>query len=159
MQNMTGSRAELALRIALGIAGVVIAYQGIDNALGGIASLGLQGPTNFFTIIDQHAFQVRDSHLRFLGGVWFGVALVFCLGAAWFRPMRVAIATVCALAFAGGLARLSSMSLDQLIADGLAPALAAELFILPLIGICSLRVGTGSGRNRGMTGSLREDIA
>ena len=159
MQKVTGSRAEIGLRVVLVIVGAVIAYQGIDNALGGISSLGLQGPTDFFTIVDQHAFQVRDSHLRFLGGVWFGVALVFWFGAARFRTMRSAVAVVCALAFVGGLARFSSMGIDQLIANGLAPALAAELFVLPLIGICTLRVGAAVERDRRTSGLMREEVA
>lgn len=126
---------QIGLRTALAITAILVAYTGIDNALGGIATLGLQGPTDFFAVTNDPAFFARDSHVRFLGGVWLGVALVFLAGAFWLGALRQALATVSALAFVGGLSRLASLSVDDAISHGLAAPLAAELFILPLLGL------------------------
>lgn len=139
MQTPAPSRAERALRVTLGLAALLIAYLGVDNALGGIASLGLQGPTDFFTVTNPRAFEIRDSHVRFLGGIWLGVAFVFMSAAVQFRPMRQAVATVCGLVFVGGLARFSAMNLGALAAHGLAPALLAELVLLPILGVWAFR--------------------
>ena len=69
------------LRIILAIAGLAIMALGLNVGLGGIATLGWQGPTVFFTITDQDVFAVQDNHIRFIAGVWFGVGLMFVAGA------------------------------------------------------------------------------
>lgn len=144
---------QIGSRAALAITAVLVAYTGIDNALGGIATLGLQGPTDFFAVTDDPAFFARDSHVRFLGGVWLGVALVFLAGAFWLGALRQALVTVSALGFIGGLSRLASLSPDDAIAHGLAAPLAAELFILPLLGVWVSRGPTRDRVGEGLASS------
>lgn len=145
MNDATGSR-HMGFRTLLALAGVIILYQGIDNAAGGLASAGLQGPTDFFSVTDQAAFETRDSHVRFLGGLWLGVGLVFLAATAKLRALRPAVMTVCFLAFAGGVSRAFSMSVEELTAHNLTGALAAELAVLPAIGVWAWRLGHAPSR-------------
>ena len=71
----------VVLRILLAIMGVVIIWLGLNIGLGGIATLGWQGPSDFFTITNKAAFHVQDNHVRFIGGVWLGVGMFFIAGA------------------------------------------------------------------------------
>ncbi|MBI1250961.1 MAG: DUF4345 domain-containing protein [Alphaproteobacteria bacterium] len=129
------SHAETAVRALLAIASVLVAYTGLDNALGGVATFGLQGPQDFFQIADADAFAARDSHVRFLGGVWLGVALALAGGAIWLRAFRPVIYAVGAITFVGGLARFSGMGLSEMIERGLVAPLIAELALVPLLAL------------------------
>ena len=60
---------EVALRFVLALVGAAVVYTGVNIAGGGIATLGLQGGTEFFAVTDHHEFAVHDSHVRFLGGL------------------------------------------------------------------------------------------
>jgi hypothetical protein len=135
----TLSLPQITLRSSLALAGALTVFVGIDNALGGIATLGLQGPTDFIGVTNLDAFKVRDSHVRFLGAVWLGVGLIFLAGSVWLDRLRLVIATLCGLAMLGGVARFSSMGLAEMFDAGLAAPLIAELVVFPLIGLFALR--------------------
>jgi Domain of unknown function (DUF4345) len=126
--------AHAGLRLALGAAGLATAYVGVDNAFGGLATLGLQGPADFLAVTNEAAYALRDSHVRFLGGVWLGAGLALLGGALRPALFRSAVLFVGMLAFIGGLARLTSMGPFEMMANGLAIPLAAEILILPLLG-------------------------
>lgn len=148
MNNPTGTK-HIGFRTILALAGAVILYQGIDNAVGGVASAGLQGPTDFFSVTDPIAFETRDSHVRFLGGLWLGVGLIFLAASVKLRALREGVTTVCFLAFVGGLSRAFSMSFDELADHHLLGALVAELTVLPTLGWTAWRIGHGYTRRGG----------
>jgi Domain of unknown function (DUF4345) len=139
------SFANVALRTCLAATGIVTVYVGVDNAFGGVATLGLQGPTDFFSITQDQAFRVRDSHVRFLGAVWGGVGLVFLTGAIWPIAMRTTLVVLAGLAVLGGLARFSSMGLSALFGAGLGLPLVIELVLFPLLGTLVWRAGSQRG--------------
>ena len=58
------------LRAVLVLVGVGFIYTGIDNAFGGIMTLGWQGLGGFAQATNPDQYVVRDSHVRFLGGVY-----------------------------------------------------------------------------------------
>jgi Domain of unknown function (DUF4345) len=134
MNRIRHAVSDAAIRSGLAVLGALSVYVSADTVFGGVATLGLQGPTDFFTVTDSAAFAVRDSHVRFLGAVWLGVGVVFMAGAVWLRGMRDALMLACALAFVGGLARFTSMSPDELFASGLGVPLIIELVVLPALG-------------------------
>jgi hypothetical protein len=123
---------EIALRVVLVLGGAFIIATGLDFVLGGIASL-FEGPRDFFTVTNQHAFDVRDSHVRFIGGVWLSLGLVFVAAAAWFAALKPALLSCIVFIFIGGLARLSTQQFDLLFGPEIAPSLAAELIGMPLL--------------------------
>lgn len=125
------NRSSIALRAALAVAGFAVIVTGIDNAFGGIASLGFQSGRDFFTVTDQAAFAVRDSNVRFLGGLWIGVGMVFLAGALWLRALKPAVCAALALVAIGGLARFTAAGPFPV--DTLGGALVAELAIMPLL--------------------------
>jgi hypothetical protein len=130
----------LFLRAALAVTGLATIAVGLDNALGGIDTLGWQGPTGFAVALDPGAFAVRDSHVRFLGAVWGGAGVVFLAASLWLAPLRQAVAVLAALAALGGLARFSSMGPREMLDAGLGLPLAIELVVFPALAIAALRV-------------------
>jgi len=125
----------IILRIVLAIIGMVIIWLGLNVGLGGIATLGWQGPSDFFTVTDNAAFAVQDNHVRFIGGVWLGVGILFVTGAILLHRLSNVLKALIIMVFIGGLARLSIADPELLLSAKIAPSLIAELIIFPAIGL------------------------
>ncbi|MBM3520029.1 MAG: DUF4345 domain-containing protein [Alphaproteobacteria bacterium] len=125
------------LRVLLAAAAFLTIYVGIDNALGGITTLGLQGPTNSAAVNDLDAFAVRDNHVRFLGGVWLAAGLVMLAAAIAPAQFRQPLLTVTMLAVGGGLARFSASGIGDLWSNALLVPLIAEFLVLPALGLAT----------------------
>jgi len=125
------------LRGVLLLLGAVVVVLGLNVGLGGIRTLGWQGGVvEFLTVTDPALFAVRDSHIRFIGGIWLAVGLTLAAGAVWFERLRPVLVAIAALVFVGGLTRLSG----ALPADVL-PSLMLELIGFPLLGWWVYRAG------------------
>lgn len=124
---------ETILRAILGLTGLVALATGGNVGFGGIATLGLEGSRDFFQVTDAPAFAVHDSHVRYLGGLWFGMGFLFLASAAWLDRLRVAVLAALALMVVGGLARLSAGDLSVLASPFVGPAFAAEMILMPLL--------------------------
>lgn len=70
------------------IIGAAIIFLGLNIGLGGIKTLGWQSSQDFVAITDAAVFDAQDSHIRFLGGIWFGIGAVFSSAAS--RYLRFA---------------------------------------------------------------------
>jgi hypothetical protein len=116
------------LRTVLAIAGAAIVFLGMNVGLGGIQTLGWQGSGDFVTVTDPALFAVRDNHIRFIG-------LLFLAGAVALDRLRTVLVALTAMIFVGGLARLSAADPDLLISAAIAPSLALELVLFPLLGL------------------------
>jgi len=136
---MTNNGHAWLIRTVLALTGLVIVFLGVNVAFGGIRTMGLQGPTDFFVVSDAAAFQNQDNHVRFLGGVWLAAGLVMLIGAFLLNKFRAVLVTITVMVFVGGLARLSIMDQDILLSVAIAPSLFAELVLFPLLGIWILR--------------------
>jgi hypothetical protein len=79
-----------AFRTVLVVLGAISAFVAINVALGGLDTLGWQGSTDYFQITDPHAYLIRDSHARFYGGVYLGIAAFLILAASNLHKYRVA---------------------------------------------------------------------
>jgi hypothetical protein len=123
------------LRTVLAIAGAAIVFLGLNVGLGGIQTLGWQGSGDFVTVTDPALFAVRDNHVRFIGGVWLGVGLLFLAGAVALDRLRTVLVALTAMIFVGGLARLSASDPALLTSAAIAPSLALELVLFPLLGL------------------------
>lgn len=124
---------EAALRGVLALASLFIVFTGINVAFGGIETLGLQGSRDFVAVTDATAFAAQDSHVRFFGGVWLGLGLLFSGGAVRLNALRPVLYVACALIFLGGLARFSALRPDVLFGPQLVGSLGAELIGMPLL--------------------------
>lgn len=125
--------SEILLRIILVVGGAFAAFTGFDFAAGGIRSLGLEGPVLQFTTADPHALDARDSHTRFLGGVWLTVGLVFLASAARLQGLRVALLAAIAMIFVGGVSRFTTYAPEVLFDPAIIGALVAELIGMPIL--------------------------
>lgn len=123
------------LNLLLGLIGLAILYLGLNIGLGGILTLGWQTPQDFLTVTDPATFQIQDNHIRFIGGVWFGIGLLFLLGAFFLPKLRNALTTLCFIIAIASLFRLSTPQTEVLISGAILPSLLIELFGFPLLGL------------------------
>jgi hypothetical protein len=130
---MRSSISTWALRIVLALVGIGFIYTGIDNAFGGIMTLGWQGLSDFAQATEPHQFLVRDSHVRFLGGVYLLMGVATALSATRPAKFKAIVQLIVIAAFAGGLARFSQMNLDVTFGPGVLVPLVIELAVMPLL--------------------------
>lgn len=115
------------------IVGTAIIFLGLNVGLGGIQTMGWQTTRDFISISDVAAFHVQDSHIRFIGGVWFGVGAAFLIGGFAmnrFRPTLIILSIMIAIA---SLFRLSGMDSGVILSGAIAPSIAMELVGFPLL--------------------------
>lgn len=139
MQQRMGV-SERSFRIVILLAGLAILWTGVNVGFGGIATLGLQGPTDFVTATDPAAFAAQDSHVRFLGGLWLGVGLLFAASAWRLRALKPALQAALVLIAIGGLARLSAGRPDVVFGPAILASFVAEVALMPLLLLWSTRV-------------------
>jgi hypothetical protein len=123
------------LRTVLVIAGLVMIALGLNVGLGGIRTLGLQVPGDFLQVTDAAVFASQDSHVRFLGGFWLGAGLLMASGSLWFERLQSLLIAICAMAFLGGVMRLTAHDPAIVLVQGLLPSVVAELLGFPLLGV------------------------
>jgi hypothetical protein len=129
------TRPHYALRAVLALTGIAIVFLGLNIGLGGIQTLGWQGSGDFLTVADEAIYDVRDNHIRFIGGVWLAVGLVLLAGAVALTRLRVVLLAIVGMIFVGGLTRLSAGDMGLLASGAVAPSLILELIGFPLLGL------------------------
>lgn len=106
---------------------------GVNVGAGGMRTLGWQISPDFIAIKDAVTFGVQDNHIRFIGGVWFGVGLAFLIGGILLERMRPTLMVLCAIIAVAGLFRLSAMDMGIIFSADIAPSLGLELIAFPLL--------------------------
>lgn len=122
------------MRRALQVAVAVLAGVPIAAGAAGV----VLGPR--FLLVDPPWPADLDSHLRFLSGVFLAVGLAFwsCVPRIESRTGRFRL--LCALVFAGGVARLASLGLAGPPSTGHLLGLGMELVVVPLLALWQARV-------------------
>jgi hypothetical protein len=128
--STTGSKA---FRAVLVILGAISAFVAINVAFGGLDTLGWQGPTDYFQVTDGHAYLIRDSHARFYGGVYLGIAAFLILAASNLHTYRVALNLTFTLIFLGGLSRLTQLEPSIVFGPELVVSTIVELVGMPAL--------------------------
>lgn len=136
--------APIGLRCCLLLVGLAVAVLGLNVGLGGIRTLGWQGPTDFVTISNPAAFSAQNSHVRFLGGVWLGVGLLLMASSLWTRRLTPVIQAIFVMIFVGGLARAAGGGSGELASSSIWPSLLAELVLFPALGVWVWRISRRS---------------
>ncbi len=130
---MRNTISSWGLRVALGLLSAGFIYTGLDNAFGGVMTLGWQGLSDFAQITDPAQFAVRDSHVRFLGGVYTLMGVVVACSAIQLRRFHELLQLVLIATFVGGLARFTQLDLSVTFGPGVLLPLLAELVGMPLL--------------------------
>jgi hypothetical protein len=130
---MRYSASSWALRVVVFLVGVGFIYTGIDNAFGGIMTLGWQGLSGFAQATNPDQYLIRDSHVRFLGGVYLLMGVAVALSATQLIKFQSVLRFILIAAFVGGLARFSQMNLSVTFGPGVLVPLLAELAVMPLL--------------------------
>lgn len=139
----------LALRAVLILTGAVVILLGSNVGLGGIQTLGFQGSGDFLDITDTTLFEIRDNHVRFIGGTFLATGLLLVLSGLRLSLARSVVPTIALLFVIGGLARLSAADLGLLTGWDIAPSLLFEVIGPPLLALWTLRVTTSREQGQG----------
>lgn len=125
--------SDIALRVVLVLGGAYVVFAGLDFALGGIISLGWIEPPLSSTIAEVAGYHIRDSHVRFIGGLYVGLGLVILTSAVWLQTLRVTLLAITFMFFVGGLARFSAGMPEVLFGPRVIGGLALELLAMPVL--------------------------
>jgi uncharacterized protein DUF4345 len=123
------------LNVVLMLTGGAIIALGLNIGLGGIHTLGWQLPRNYLTITDPSVFQMQDNHIRFVGGVWFGVGALFVLGSIAREKLRLTLVLLCFVIALAGVFRFSAMDMSVLGNADIIRSLMFELIGFPLLAL------------------------
>jgi hypothetical protein len=123
----------IALRIVLGLVGLYIVLSGINIAVGGMPTLGLGGQKDFFKVTDMLPYLIQDSHIRFVGGVWMGLGLLFLLSTTNPHKYKAHLLFACILIFFGGLCRLFQMHPEITFGKYIIGSFLAEVIGMPIL--------------------------
>lgn len=126
-----------AIIIVLGLLNIFI---GINVGFGGIATLGLQRQPEFFEVTNENIFLMRDSHIRFLGGLYGGIGLFLILAATNLNKYQTALRLIFAVIFVGGLARFTMMRFDVIFGQDILTSVLVELILMPVLYVWSSRI-------------------
>jgi len=125
-----GSKMLSALIVILALLNIFI---GLNVAFGGILTLGWQGQTKFFEVIDEHAYLLQDSHTRFFGGLYVAVGLFMILAATNLRKYQTSLYLIFFMIFMGGLARFTMGRTDIIFGEAIIASLIAEIILMPIL--------------------------
>ena len=137
--------SKMILKIILVLTGIVVAALGINIGFGGMATLGLQGSNEFFSITNQKIFDVQDNHIRFIGGILLAIGLVMIYSAIKFEKAGTLISTIAVMFFIGGLTRLSALDMELILSSDILPSLLIELIGFPILALWTLRENSITG--------------
>jgi hypothetical protein len=121
------------LNLVVVIVGAAIIFLGLNVGLGGIKTLGWQSTRDFVAITDAAIFHAQDSHIRFIGGIWFCVGAAFVIGGFEMRKFRPTLIILSFMIAIAGLFRLSNIDSGVIFSAAIAPSIALELIGFPLL--------------------------
>ncbi|MCB0172218.1 MAG: DUF4345 family protein [Anaerolineae bacterium] len=125
--------SSIAFRLVLIVLGLLNIFIGINVGFGGISTLGLQGQTEFFEVTNEAVYLVRDSHIRYFGGLYLGLGLFLILASTNLYKYQTALKLVFVLVFIGGLARFTMMRPDVIFGQDIIGSLLTELLLMPIL--------------------------
>ena len=123
----------IAFRAILVIVGAVCAFYAANVAFGGLHTLGLQGPTDYFTVTDEATYALRDNHVRFYGGIFLALGLFLILAATNVQRFRGGLYLAFVLVFAGGIARLTQLQPEVTFGPSNLLSAIVELALMPVL--------------------------
>ena len=137
---MGSSMSSMVFRVLIALLGLINIILGLNVALGGLATAGWLGPTDFLQVANEQAYLVQDSHMRFYGGLYTGVGLFLLLASTNLRKYQAALNLVFALIFMGGLARFTMMRPDIIFGPKIIVSLAVELLLMPVFYLWLMKI-------------------
>lgn len=130
-----------SINVVLGLVGLVIMAMGLNVGLGGIPTLGWFGSDEFILVAGTEVYDVNENHIRFLGGVWFGVGVAFLVGCFYLEKMRQILICFCLIIALAGLFRFSALNLELVFSVAIAPSFVLEVIGFPALAYWLYRRG------------------
>ena len=122
-------------RVVLVLGGAFIVLTGLNNALGGLQTMGWLGISSFIEVTDPVKYEIRDNHIRFIGAVWAGLGVFLWIAATNPMKFKQGLYLAIALIFFAGFARFTSGDLNLVFGPDIIGSLAAELVGMPVLAI------------------------
>lgn len=123
------------LNTILILTGLAIMYLGLNVGLGGMQTLGWQTSEPFLLVTNGTVFHVQDSHIRFIGGIWFSVGAVFFMGGIRRDALRTTLIILCGAIAIAGLFRFSGLAGGQVFSAAIIPSIVLEIIAFPLLAV------------------------
>lgn len=121
------------LKIVLFLGGLFIVLSGLNIGLGGIQTLGWGGQKDFLTITKPTDFSIQDSHVRYVGGLWLGIGLLFLVSVFRLVQFKSFLLFSFVLIFLGGVLRLFQGEPETTFRLPVLGSLLGELIVMPLL--------------------------
>lgn len=132
----------IILRTVLAMIGVIVVVLGLNIGLGGMQTLGWQIDPEFLTVTNPDDFAVQNNHIRFVGGVWFAIGLLFIAGSFALESLRTTLIFLCiAIAIASSF-RFSAPNISILTNPDIIGSLLFEMIGFPLLALWLYRSRT-----------------
>ena len=132
--------------IILIVLGALNIFIGINVGFGGIVTLGLQGQTEFFEVTNETVFLMRDSHIRYFGGLYFGIGVFLILASTNLSKYHTTLNLIFALIVIGGLARFTMMRFDIIFGPDIIGSILVELVLMPVLYFWLLKILKSPGK-------------
>ena len=129
-----------AFRIIIIILGVLNIFIGLNIGFGGISTLGWQGQSNFFEVTNESVFLMRDSHMRYFGGLYFGIGIFMILATSNLKKYQSSLRLIFILIFIGGITRFSMMRFDIIFGSDIIGSVLVELLLMPILYFWLLKI-------------------
>lgn len=123
----------IGLRVVFGLLAAFVVFSGLDQALGGLFSMGWMDNTVYFEVVNKAKFLEADNHHRFLGGVWTGLGMFMLISLTDLKKYQMGLNLVLAIVFLGGLARFSQLNMEVMVRPGVLWAVIVEVVGMPIL--------------------------
>ncbi len=120
-------------RLVCFLGGAFIILTGLNNALGGLNTMGWLGISDFVSVTDPNQYAIRDNHIRFIGAIWAGLGLFLWLAITNPMKYRQGLYITFALIFLAGFARFTAGNLELVFGPDIVGSLIAELIGMPVL--------------------------
>lgn len=115
------------------ILGGFFIFVGINVGFGGIQTLGWQISPDFVTIVNNDNYQIQDSHIRFLGGLFGAVGIFMLIATTNLKQYQTALRLVLVVTFIGGLARLTASQPSVILDTKVITSFLGEVVLTPIL--------------------------
>lgn len=119
--------------VIVDLLGCYVVFLGLNNALGGLHTLGWMSNITYFEVIHTEKFLEVDSHYRFYCGIWTAIGLFIVLAMTNLKKYQSGLNLVFTIIFIGGFARFSQMNIDVILTSKILGLLFIEIICMPLL--------------------------
>ena len=89
---------------------------------------------------NESVFLMRDSHMRYFGGLYFGIGIFMILATSNLKKYQSSLRLIFILIFIGGITRFSMMRFDIIFGSDIIGSVLVELLLMPILYFWLLKI-------------------